>query len=46
MLSVLGRWGTDMNAMYNTQDTVENNLIKGAGHYVPDNMEEAQMIRF
>ena len=35
-----------INATYNTQDTVENNLIKGTGHYVPDNMEEAQTMRF
>jgi hypothetical protein len=32
--------------MYNAQDTVENNLIKGTGHYVPDDMEEAQTMRF
>ena len=38
--------GTDINETYNTQDTVENNLIKGTGHYVPDNIEEAQTIRF
>ena len=38
--------GTDINAMYNAQDTVENNLIKGTGHYVPDDMDEAQTMRF
>ena len=38
--------GTDINAMYNPQDTVENNLIKGTGPYVPDNMEEAQTMRY
>jgi hypothetical protein len=38
--------GTDINAMYNPQDTVENNLIKGTGHYVPDDMDEAQTMRF
>ena len=38
--------GTDINAMYNAQDTVENNLIKGTGHYVPYDMEEAQTMRF
>ena len=27
--------------MYNPRDTVENNLIKGAGPYIPDNMEDA-----
>ena len=37
--------GTDINATYNTQDTVEINLIKGTEHYVPDNMEEAQTMR-
>jgi hypothetical protein len=37
--------GTDINAMYNPQDTVENNLIKRTGPYVPDNMEEAQTMR-
>ena len=38
--------GTDINAMYNPQDTVENNLIKGTGHYIPDDMDEAQTMRF
>ena len=38
--------GTDINAVYNPQDTVENNLIKGTGHYVPDDMDEAQTMRF
>ena len=38
--------GTDINAMYNPQDIVENNLIKGTGSYVPDNMEEAQTTLF
>ena len=38
--------GADINVTYNTQDTVENNLIKGTGHYVPDNMEEARTMRF
>ena len=37
--------GTDINAMYNPQDTVENNLIKGTGPSVPNNMEEAQTMR-
>ena len=37
---------TDINAIYNPQDKVENNLIKGTGPYVPDNMEEAQTMRF
>ena len=32
--------------MYNPQDTVENNLIKGIGHYVPDDMDEVQTMRF
>ena len=32
--------------MYNPQDTVENNLIKGTGYYVPDDMDEAQTMRF
>ena len=32
--------------MYNHQDTVENNLIKGTGFYVPGYMEEAQTMRF
>ena len=36
-------YGIDINAMYNAQNTVENNLIKGTGHYVPDDMDEAQM---
>jgi hypothetical protein len=35
-----------INATYNTQDTVENSIIKGTGHHVPDNMEEAQTMRF
>ena len=34
--------GTDINP----QDTVENNLIKGTGPYVPDNTEDAQTMRF
>ena len=38
--------GTDKNAIYNPQDTVENNLIKGAGNYVTDVMEEEQTMRF
>ena len=39
--------GTDINAMYNPQDTIENNLIKGTGgHYVPDDMDEAQTMWF
>ena len=38
--------GTDINVMYNPQDTVENNLVKGSGHYVPDNMDEMQTMRF
>ena len=38
--------GMDINAMYNSQDTVENKLINGIGHYVPDNIEEAQTMRF
>ena len=37
---------TDMNTIYNSQDTVESNLIKGTGHYVPDNLKEAQTMRF
>ena len=37
--------GTDINAMYNPQDTVENNFIKGTGPFVPDNMEEVQTMR-
>ena len=32
--------------MFNPQDTVENNLIKGTGPYVPNNMEEAQTMRY
>ena len=32
--------------MYNPPDTVENNLITGTGHYVPDDMDEAQTMRF
>ena len=32
--------------MYNPQDTVENNLIKGTGPHVPDNMAEAQTMRY
>ena len=32
--------------MYNPQGTVENNLIKGTGPYVPDNLEEAQTMRY
>ena len=32
--------------MYNPQDTAKNNLIKGTGHYVPDDMDEAQTMRF
>jgi len=32
--------------MYNPQDTAENDLIKETGSYVPDNMEEAQTMRF
>ena len=38
--------GTDINTTYDTRDTVENNLIKGTGHYFPNNMEEAQTMRF
>jgi len=38
--------GMDINVTYNTQDMVENNLIKGTRHYVPDNIEEAQTMRF
>ena len=38
--------GMDINAMYNPQDTVENILIKVPGHYVPDDMDEAQTMRF
>ena len=38
--------GTDINAMYNPQDTVENNLIKGTRPYVPDNLKEAQTMRY
>jgi len=32
----------DMNAILNPQDTVENNLIQGTDHFVPDDMEETQ----
>jgi len=32
--------------MYNAQDAVDNNHIKGTGHYVPDNMEKAHTMRF
>ena len=32
--------------MYNPQDTVEHNLIKGTGHYVRDDINEAQTILF
>ena len=38
--------GTDINAIYNPQDTVENNIIKGTGPNVQDNMEEAQTMRY
>ena len=38
--------GKDINAMYNPQDAVENNLIEGTGPYVPGYMEEAQTMRF
>jgi len=37
---------TGINAMYNPQDTVENNLINGTGPYAVDNMEEAQTMPF
>ena len=37
--------GTDINTMYNPEDTVENNLIKGTGHYVPDDMDKTQTMR-
>ena len=32
--------------MRDPQDTVENNLMKGTGNYVPDNVEEVQTMRF
>ena len=32
--------------MYNPPDTVENNLITGIGHYVPDDLDEVQTMRF
>jgi len=35
---------TDINAMYNPSDTVENNLITGFGHYVPDDMDDADSL--
>ena len=38
--------GTDIKAMYDPQDMVENNLIKGTGHYVPDDMDAPQTMRF
>ena len=31
---------------YNFEDTFENNLFKITGAFVPDNMEEAQTMRF
>ena len=34
-----------INATNNAQDTVEKNLIKGAGPYVPGTIEEAQTMR-
>ena len=34
------------NATYNSEDTFENKLFKITGTFVPDNMEEAQMMRF
>ena len=37
--------GYDINAMFCSQDTVDN-FINGTRHYVPDNMEEAQTMRF
>ena len=37
---------TDKNATYNLEDTFENNLFKITVPYVPDNMEEAQTMRF
>ena len=37
---------TDKNATYNLEDTFENNLFKITGPYIPDNMEEAQTMRF
>jgi len=37
--------GTDINAMYNPKNTVENNVIKGTGYYVLD-MDEVQTMRF
>ena len=32
-------------SMYNPQDTVKNNLIKGTGHYVPYDLDETQTMR-
>ena len=39
-------WLTENNAMYNFEDTFENKLFKIMGAFVPDNMEEAQTMRF
>ena len=37
---------TDNNVTYNLEDMFENNLFKIMGSFVPDNMEEAQRMRF
>ena len=37
---------TDNNATYNFEDTFESNLFKITGPFVPDNIEEAQTMRF
>ena len=37
---------TDNNATYNFEDTFETNLFKITGPFGPDNMEEAQTMRF
>jgi len=37
---------TDNNTTYNFEDTFENNVFKITGAFVPDNMEEAQTMRF
>ena len=36
--------GTDINAMYNPQDSNENNIIKGTGYYVPDDAVPGERI--
>ena len=46
VIQTLRASGPDINAMYDPQDTVENNLINGPGSLCSRQQEEAQTMRF